>query len=132
MSYVLQFQFHKAACEAAGYKGPLHTCSIYQSKAAGKKIGDMLKMGKSKPWPESLEKLTGSKSLDVGALAEYFEPLRIWMVKAARGTWIRATRVGRRRTIDGAHASKAGVTTPVPILFNTIAGLLFALVVFFR
>ena len=39
MSFVLQFQFHKAACQAAGYQGPLHTCSIYNSTAAGKKIG---------------------------------------------------------------------------------------------
>ena len=38
ISYVLQFQFHKAACEAAQFKGPLFKCSIYNSKAAGKKI----------------------------------------------------------------------------------------------
>ena len=31
---------------------------------------DMLKMGKSKPWPQALEKLTGSQTLDVGALSE--------------------------------------------------------------
>lgn len=80
MSYVLQFQFHKAACKAAGHKGPLHTCSIYKSKAAGKKIGDMLKIGKSKPWPEALKKLTGSETLDFGALSEYFEPLYKWMM----------------------------------------------------
>ena len=41
----------------------------------------MLKMGKSKPWPEALKKLTGSETLDVGALSEYFEPLRKWMVE---------------------------------------------------
>ena len=38
ISTVLEFQFHKAACEAAGYEGPLHQCSIYQSTEAGKKI----------------------------------------------------------------------------------------------
>ncbi|KAL9965325.1 hypothetical protein ACROYT_G029112 [Oculina patagonica] len=80
MSYVLQFQFHKAACDAAGYTGPLHTCSIYQSKEAGKKIGDMPKMDKSKPWPQALKKLTGSETVEVGALTDYFEPLRKWMV----------------------------------------------------
>ena len=41
----------------------------------------MLKMGKSKPWPEALKRLTGSETLDVGALTEYFEPLRKWMVE---------------------------------------------------
>jgi len=39
VSYVLQFQFHKAACAAAGITGPLHQCSIYNSTAAGKKLG---------------------------------------------------------------------------------------------
>ena len=39
----------------------------------------MLKLGKSKPWPEALEKLTGSKKMDVGPLKEYFEPLNKWM-----------------------------------------------------
>ena len=38
ISSVLQFQFHKAACKLAGVEGPLHQCSIYQSKEAGKKI----------------------------------------------------------------------------------------------
>ncbi|HEY7739969.1 MAG TPA: M2 family metallopeptidase, partial [Steroidobacteraceae bacterium] len=28
LSFVLQFQFHRALCEAAGFKGPLHECSI--------------------------------------------------------------------------------------------------------
>ena len=44
-------------------------------------FSDMLKMGKGKPWPEALEKLTGSETLDAGALIEYFEPLRKWMVE---------------------------------------------------
>ena len=39
MSFILQFQFHKAACKEAGHKGSLHTCSIYKSTKAGKKIG---------------------------------------------------------------------------------------------
>lgn len=39
VSTVLQFQFHKAACQAAGVTGPLHQCSIYNSTAAGTKMG---------------------------------------------------------------------------------------------
>jgi peptidyl-dipeptidase A len=35
ISYIIQFQFHKALCDAANYTGPLHRCDIYQSKAAG-------------------------------------------------------------------------------------------------
>ncbi|KAL9965320.1 hypothetical protein ACROYT_G029106 [Oculina patagonica] len=138
MSFVLQFQFHKAACDAAGYTGPLHTCSIYQSKAAGKKIGDMLKMGKSKPWPEALKKLTGSETVDVGALTDYFEPLRKWMVDqrntlgyAAPG-WDGDDDVLTTTVKPKTTSVFAGVSTLAPVLFNTIASLLFALVVFFR
>ena len=44
-------------------------------------FSDMLKMGKSKPWPEALKKLTGSETLEVGALTQYFKPLRKWTVE---------------------------------------------------
>ena len=39
MSFVLQFQFHKALCDAAGHQGPLHRCDIDQSQEAGTKLG---------------------------------------------------------------------------------------------
>ena len=39
VSFVIQFQFHQALCNAAGHKGPLHTCDIYKSQAAGKLLG---------------------------------------------------------------------------------------------
>jgi peptidyl-dipeptidase A len=39
VSYVIQFQFQKALCEAAGHTGPLHECDIYNSTAAGKLLG---------------------------------------------------------------------------------------------
>ena len=38
-AHILQFTFHKHACRAAEHKGPLHRCSIYQSKEAGKALG---------------------------------------------------------------------------------------------
>ena len=31
---------------------PLHQCNLYGSKRAGEKLGEMLKMGKSRPWKE--------------------------------------------------------------------------------
>ncbi len=75
LSFVLQFQFQKALCEAAGFKGPLHECSVYGNKAAGEKFMAMLKEGASKPWPETLEKLTGTRQMDGSAIVEYFAPL---------------------------------------------------------
>ena len=41
----------------------------------------MLKLGRSKPWPEALEKLAGTRKMDVGPLKEYFDPLYKWMKK---------------------------------------------------
>ena len=60
LSFIIQFQFHKALCEAAGYKGPLHECSVFGSKEAGEKFQAMLAAGASQPWQDTLEKLTGS------------------------------------------------------------------------
>lgn len=38
-------------------------------------------MGKSKPWPEALEKLTNTRSMDAGPIKEYFWPLYLWLRK---------------------------------------------------
>jgi len=75
LSFVIQFQFHRALCQAAGYKGPLHECSVFGSKEAGEKFLAMLSAGSSRPWAETLEKLTGTRQMDASAIIEYFEPL---------------------------------------------------------
>jgi peptidyl-dipeptidase A len=79
MDAILQFQFHRALCRAAGYTGPLNRCSIYNNKEAGAKLEKMLAMGKSRPWPEALEALTGEKQMDASAMLEYFAPLKEWL-----------------------------------------------------
>ncbi len=76
---ILQFQFHKALCEAAGYKGPLHRCSIYGNDEAGKRLRAMLAMGLSRPWPDALEAMTGKRELDASPILEYFAPLKAWL-----------------------------------------------------
>jgi len=76
---ILQFQFHRALCREAGYTGPLHRCSVYSNKAAGEKLNKMLAMGLSRPWPEALEALTGSKQMDASAILDYFAPLKKWL-----------------------------------------------------
>ena len=85
LAHILQFQFHKAMCELAGHTGPLHTCSIYESKAAGDKLKAMLALGSSKPWPDALEVLTGTRKMDAGALMEYFAPLRKHLEEQNKG-----------------------------------------------
>jgi peptidyl-dipeptidase A len=79
LAAVLQFQFHKAMCDAAGWKGPLHQCSVYGNKDAGKKLQEMLTLGASKPWPDAMQVLTGGRQLDAGPMLEYFAPLQGWL-----------------------------------------------------
>jgi len=85
MARILQFQFHRALCQASGWKGPLHECSIYGNKAAGDKLKNMLAMGASKPWPEALEALTGQRQMDATAILDYFAPLQAWLKEQNKG-----------------------------------------------
>jgi peptidyl-dipeptidase A len=69
---ILQFQFYKAACDQAGWKGPLHRCSFYGNKEVGRRLNAMLEMGASRPWPDALEAFTGSREMSGEAMIEYF------------------------------------------------------------
>jgi peptidyl-dipeptidase A len=82
---ILQFQFHRALAQAAGCTSLLHRCSIYQSMEAGKKLNDMLSMGLSRPWPEALEKIAGTRQMDATAILDYFKPLDVWLDEQIRG-----------------------------------------------
>jgi peptidyl-dipeptidase A len=85
LSYILQFQFHKALCEAAGFKGPLHECSVYGNDAAGKRFREMLALGQSQPWQDTLYKLTGTRQMDASAIIDYFSPLMSWLKQQNKG-----------------------------------------------
>ena len=82
---ILQFQFQRALCREAGYKGPLHRCSVYGNKAAGERLNKMLAMGLSRPWPEALEALTGEKRMDATAILDYIAPLKKCLDEQNRG-----------------------------------------------
>jgi peptidyl-dipeptidase A len=79
LARILQFQFYKAACDQAGWTGPLHRCSFYGNKEVGAKLDAMLAMGQSKPWPDALEAFTGSREMDGSAMLAYFAPLMTWL-----------------------------------------------------
>jgi peptidyl-dipeptidase A len=81
LARILQFQFHKALCAASGHTGPLHECSIYGKTAAGDKMRAMLALGASKPWPEALEAITGTREMDAQPMIEYFDPLLKWLAE---------------------------------------------------
>ncbi len=85
LAQVLQFQFHRALAKAAGCTAPLHRCSIYGNKEAGRRLQAMMALGASKPWPDALEALTGQREMDASAMAEYFAPLKTWLDEQNRG-----------------------------------------------
>lgn len=85
LARILQFQFHKALCDAAGYEGPLHACSIYGSEEAGEKLWNMMSYGTSQPWQDTLEAAIGTRDMDASAIIDYFQPLMGWLETQNQG-----------------------------------------------
>ncbi|MBU4041073.1 MAG: M2 family metallopeptidase [Alphaproteobacteria bacterium] len=85
LAHIYQFQFHKAACEQAGWTGPLHRCSVYGNEEVGARFNAMMEMGQSRPWPEAMEAFTGQRENDASAVADYFAPLNAWLTVQNRG-----------------------------------------------
>ncbi|XP_054707050.1 angiotensin-converting enzyme-like [Uloborus diversus] len=90
VSYVIQFQFHKALCDAAGHEGPLHKCDIYQNKEAGTLLSSMLSLGNSVHWKAAMSVITEGKTdkMDAGPMLEYFRPLMEWLEEQNEGETI--------------------------------------------
>ncbi|HVX67729.1 MAG TPA: M2 family metallopeptidase [Bryobacteraceae bacterium] len=82
---ILQFQFHRSLAQIAGCKDPLHRCSVYDNKEAGRRLNKMLEMGLSKPWPDALYELTGQREMDATAIRDYFAPLQKWLDEQNKG-----------------------------------------------
>ncbi|NXU26899.1 ACE2 enzyme, partial [Thalassarche chlororhynchos] len=85
---IYQFQFQEALCQAANHTGPLHTCDITNSRAAGQNLRQLLELGRSKPWTQALENVTGEKYMNAAPLLHYFEPLYKWLQKNNSGRYI--------------------------------------------
>jgi peptidyl-dipeptidase A len=81
----MQFQFHAAACQMAGWEGPLHRCSIYQNREVGDRLNAMLTKGASESWPDALEAFTGTRAMDASAIIAYFEPLMTYLAAQNAG-----------------------------------------------
>jgi peptidyl-dipeptidase A len=58
---------------------------VYGNEEAGRAFEEMLALGRSKPWQDALEKLTGTRQMDASAIVEYFEPLMQWLGEQNRG-----------------------------------------------
>ncbi|AKM06732.1 M2 family metallopeptidase [Pelagerythrobacter marensis] len=85
LARILQFQFYQAACEQAGWEGPLHRCSFYGNEEVGRNLNAMLEMGGSKPWPDALEAFTGTREMSARPMLEYFAPLKAWLDEQNKG-----------------------------------------------
>ena len=85
LAQVLQFQFHRALAKTAGCTAPLHRCSIYGSKDAGRRLAAMLALGASKPWPDALEALTGQREMDATAMAGVLRAAEAWLDEQNKG-----------------------------------------------
>lgn len=85
LAHILQFQFHRALCEASGVEGPLHRCSIFESAEAGRRLRAMMEAGASRPWPEALETIAGTREMDATAILDYFAPLAAWLEEQNAG-----------------------------------------------
>lgn len=85
LSFILQFQFHQAACEQAGWEGPLHRCSIYGNEEVGRRFNAMLEAGASEPWQDTLERFTGTRDMDGSAIIAYFAPLMDYLEEENEG-----------------------------------------------
>ena len=42
-------------------------------------------MGSSQPWQDAMEVMTGQRTLDALAIADYFAPLKTWLDKQNKG-----------------------------------------------
>ena len=85
LARILQFQFDKAACDIAGWQGPLHRCSFYGNREVGRRLNEMLAMGASRPWPDALEAFTGTREMSAEPMIEYFRPLLGWLREQNQG-----------------------------------------------
>jgi len=85
LAHILQFQFQRSMCKAAGHQGPLSTCSIFDNPEAGAKLWAMMGKGASQPWQQTLKEFTGSDRMEADAVLEYFQPLQSWLEKENAG-----------------------------------------------
>jgi peptidyl-dipeptidase A len=85
LARILQFQFFKAACDIAGWHGPLHRCTFYGNHEVGRRLNEMLALGLSRPWPDAIQSFTGTREISAEPMIQYFQPLLGWLREQNRG-----------------------------------------------
>nr|XP_050033967.1 angiotensin-converting enzyme-like [Dermacentor andersoni] len=82
VAFILQFQFHEHLCTVTkkiDEQHPFHECDIYSEKSAGDILKQGLSLGRSKPWPDVLEIMAGTREMSASSLKKYFAPLEKWL-----------------------------------------------------
>jgi len=85
LSAIIQFQLHAALCRSKQHVATPHTCDIYGSLAAGRRLKTVLSLGASRPWPEVMKIITGYRDIRADKIIEYFRPLMAWLRQENRG-----------------------------------------------
>jgi peptidyl-dipeptidase A len=83
LSSALQYQMHQHIANEILHQDP-HDTDYYGSTAVGDFLRNLMAPGSSRPWRDVLRETTG-RALDGRAVAEYYEPLRLWLVEQNRG-----------------------------------------------
>ncbi|OXA43749.1 angiotensin-converting enzyme [Folsomia candida] len=85
VSFIIQFQIHKALCIAANeydpedLEKPLYNCDIGGNPTAGNIMKTLLQKGFSENWQDVLEAAIGTREMDGSAIVEYFSPLTSYL-----------------------------------------------------
>ena len=86
LARLLQFQFYKAACEQAGWKGPLHRCSFYGNKAGRREAQTRCWRWASRSrGPTRWRRSPAAARCRAQAMVEYFAPLKTWLDEQNKG-----------------------------------------------
>ncbi|GFQ72767.1 angiotensin-converting enzyme [Trichonephila clavata] len=82
LSRFLEHEFLEALCKTANEE--LHSCCFITCKKAGDKLKDMLSLGASVSWKDTLEVLTGERKISAKSLLNYYLPLYHWLIEYNR------------------------------------------------
>ena len=86
LSFILQFQFHKALCDASGLQGSAQRVLDLRQHRGRQEVRRHAGAGRvSQPWQDTLQKLTGTREMDASAIIDYFKPLEAWLEEQNKG-----------------------------------------------
>lgn len=79
----------------------------------------MLAAGRSRPWPQTLHRLTGEREMTASAMLEYFAPLQDWLLKyrikhGYTTGWKKRKVLSSNPTANGARKTLSSSTTNSP------------------